>query len=86
MRPPTRRSPAPSPIELGRGAARQIRPDFAAAGGDVGGNTFWIDPGTHMMEVNGEFRSSIITTPNGLPPARKPTAGPSRLPRDARKL
>ena len=52
----------------------------------MGGNTFWIDPGTHMMEVNGEFRSSIITTPNGLPPARKPTAGPSRLPRDARKL
>src|SRR5207302_10544448 len=55
----------------------KIRPDFAAAGGDVGGyNTFWIDPGNHMMEVNGEYRSSIITTPNGLPPARKaaPTA------------
>ena len=50
----------------------KIRPDFAAAGGDVGGyNTFWIDPGNHMMEVNGEYRSSIITTPNGLPPARK---------------
>jgi hypothetical protein len=63
----------------------KIRPDFAAAGGDVGGyNTFWIDPGTHMMEVNGEFRSSIITTPNGLPPARKPTAGPAPgFPRDA---
>jgi hypothetical protein len=50
----------------------KIRPDFAAAGGDVGGyNTFWIDPGNHMMEVNGEYRSSIITTSNGLPPARK---------------
>ncbi|HEX3366530.1 hypothetical protein [Phenylobacterium sp.] len=50
----------------------KIRPDFAAAGGDVGGyNTFWIDPGNHMMEVNGEYRSSIITTPNGMPPARK---------------
>src|SRR4051794_15127581 len=49
-----------------------IRPDFAAAGGDVGGyNTFWIDPGAHMMRVNGEYRSSIITTANGLPPARK---------------
>jgi len=54
----------------------KIRPDFAAAGGDVGGyNTFWIDPGNHMMEVNGEYRSSIITTPNGQPPARKAGAG-----------
>ena len=34
-----------------------IRPDFALAGGDVGGyNTFWIDPGAHMMEVNGEYQ------------------------------
>ena len=61
-----------------------IRPDFAAAGGDVGGyNTFWIDPGNHMMEVNGEYRSSIITTPNGLPPARKASAPAGRgFPRD----
>ena len=36
-----------------------------------GYNTFWIDPGNHMMEVNGEYRSSILTTPNGMPPARK---------------
>ena len=56
----------------------KIRPDFAAAGGDVGGyNTFWIDPGAHMMEVNGEYRSSIITTANGLPPARKAGAAPA---------
>jgi hypothetical protein len=49
-----------------------IRPDFAAAGGDVGGyNTFWIDPGAHIMEVNGEFRTSILTTSNGQPPKRK---------------
>jgi hypothetical protein len=55
-----------------------IRPDFAAAGGDVGGyNTFWIDPGAHMMEVNGEYRSSILTTANGLPPARKAGAPPA---------
>ncbi|MDB5495210.1 MAG: hypothetical protein JWP86_2547, partial [Phenylobacterium sp.] len=56
-----------------------IRPDFGAAGGDVGGyNAFWLDPGTHIMEVNGEFRTSIITTANGLPPPRKdgaPTRG-----------
>ncbi|WP_293898271.1 hypothetical protein [Phenylobacterium sp.] len=49
-----------------------IRPDFAAAGGDVGGyNAFWLDPGANIMEVNGEFRTSILTTPNGQPPARK---------------
>jgi hypothetical protein len=62
----------------------KIRPDFAAAGGDVGGyNTFWIDPGNHMMEVNGEYRSSILTTPNGMPPARKASAPPGRgFPRD----
>jgi len=49
-----------------------IRPEFAAAGGDVGGyNAFWLDPGAHIMEVNGEFRTSLLTTPNGLPPQRK---------------
>ncbi len=57
----------------------KIRPDFIAAGGDVGGyNTFWIDPGNHVMEVNGEYRTSILTTPNGQFPARKkgaPTSG-----------
>ncbi|HEX3887998.1 MAG TPA: hypothetical protein VHW05_10915 [Phenylobacterium sp.] len=52
-----------------------IRPDFAAAGGDVGGyNAFWLDPGTHILEVNGQFRTSILTTPNGLPEPHK-TAG-----------
>ena len=56
-----------------------IRPDFAAAGGDVGGyNTFWIDPGAHIMEVNGEFRTSILTTPNGQPPKRKDGAPAGR--------
>jgi hypothetical protein len=50
----------------------QIRPEFAAAGGDVGGyNAFWIDPGTHIMEVNGQFRTSIVTTPDGQVPKRK---------------
>ena len=63
----------------------QIRPDFAAAGGDVGGyNAFWLDPGSHIMEVNGEFRTSLLTTPDGMPPARKdgvtanPRAGRNR--------
>ena len=56
-----------------------IRPDFGAAGGDVGGyNTFGIDPGAHIMEVNGEFRTSILTTPNGQPPKRKDGAPTGR--------
>jgi|SRR5579859_523101 len=55
-----------------------IRPEFGAAGGDVGGyNAFWLDPGTHILEVNGEFRTSIVTTPNGQPPARKAGAAPA---------
>jgi len=50
----------------------EIRPDFIAAGGDTGGyNTFWIDPGTHLVEIDGQFRTSILTTENGLPPPRK---------------
>jgi hypothetical protein len=50
----------------------EIRPDFIAAGGDTGGyNTFWIDPGTHLVEINGQYRTSILTTDNGMPPARK---------------
>jgi len=48
------------------------RPEFQAAGGDVGGyNRGWLDPGNHVMRVNGEPRTSILTTPNGMPPARK---------------
>lgn len=34
------------------------------AGGDVGGyNSFWMDPGTRALRVEGEIRSSIITYP-----------------------
>ena len=34
------------------------------AGGDVGGyNAFWMDPGTRALRVDGEARSSIITSP-----------------------
>lgn len=57
----------------------EIRPDFIAAGGDTGGyNTFWIDPGTHLVEINGQYRTSILTTPNGLPPSRRAGAPTSR--------
>ena len=48
------------------------RPEFQAAGGAVGGyNRGWLDPGNHVMRVNGEPRTSLITTPDGRPLARK---------------
>ena len=57
----------------------EVRPDFEFAGGDVGGyNIFWLDPGNHILEVNGQFRTSIVTTPDGqIPPSKAgvPAAG-----------
>jgi hypothetical protein len=53
----------------------KIRPEFAAAGGDVGGyNRGWLDPGSSVMRVHGEPRTSFLTTPNGQPPARLASA------------
>ena len=46
--------------------ARPTDPDEGAppAGADVGGyNAFWIDPGTRLMRVNGQARTSIIVDP-----------------------
>ena len=44
----------------------------AAAGGAVGTyNGFWKDPGNAVMRVNGQPRTSIITTTTGRPPAAK---------------
>jgi hypothetical protein len=52
--------------------SKNTRPEFAAAGGDVGGyNRGWLDPGAHVMRVGGEPRTSILTTANGQVPARK---------------
>lgn len=57
----------------------ETRPEFLAAGGDVGGyNYFWLDPGSHVMRVGGEPRTSILTTKNGQFPARKKDAPPFR--------
>ncbi len=59
-----------SPLDAG------LRPQFAGAGGGVGGyNRGWIDPGASVMRVHGEARNSILTTTNGRPPARKAAAG-----------
>lgn len=54
------------------------RPEFTAAGGDVGGyNRGWLDPGSQVMRVGGEPRTSLLTTPNGMMPARKTGAPPA---------
>ena len=50
----------------------ESRPEFVAAGGDVGGyNRGWLDPGSLVMRVGGEPRTSLLTTRNGQVPARK---------------
>lgn len=60
---------------------KNIKPEYLAGGGATGGyNRFWIDPGNHVMRVNGEPRSSIITTPTGTAPARKAGASPAPAP------
>jgi hypothetical protein len=68
---------ADAPINVDNGL--QSRPEFAAAGGSVGGyNRGWLDPGSAVMRVHGEARTSLLTTPDGRVPARK--AGAVRLP------
>jgi hypothetical protein len=50
----------------------ESRPEFVAAGGDVGGyNRGWLDPGNYVMRVGGEPRTSLITTKDGRVPAAK---------------
>ena len=50
----------------------ELKPSFAAAGGDVGGyNRGWLDPGQSVMRVGGEPRSSLLTTKDGQVPKRK---------------
>ena len=63
---------APPPTKGGDAPPPGTRPEFAAAGGNVGGyDRGWLDPGSHVMRVNGQPRTSLLTTPNGRPPARK---------------
>jgi len=64
-----------SGAEGGKPDPKTLRPEFAAAGGDVGGyNRGWLDPGASIMRVRGQPRTSFLTTPNGQPPARKASA------------
>jgi mono/diheme cytochrome c family protein len=41
---------------------------------NLGYNRFWTDPGTQVMRVHGEPRSSFLTTPDGRVPPKKPGA------------
>jgi len=67
-----------APAEAPKRNAANIRPEFAAAGGDVGGyDRGWLDPGHSVMRVNGEPRTSLLTTPNGQYPPRKAGAPPA---------
>lgn len=62
-------------VEAPKQDTAKLRPEFAAAGGDVGGyNRGWLDPGSSVMRVHGEPRTSFITTANGQAPSRKPGA------------
>ncbi|THD74396.1 MAG: hypothetical protein E7812_18930 [Phenylobacterium sp.] len=55
-----------------KGPDTNVRPEFAAAGGDVGGyNIGWLDPGSQVMRVNGQPRTSLITTETGQPPKKR---------------
>jgi hypothetical protein len=69
---------ADAPINVDNGL--NSRPEFAAAGGDVGGyNRGWLDPGSTVMRVHGEPRTSFLTTPDGrAPPSKASTANPGR--------
>jgi len=67
-----------APAEAKPASNANIRPEFAAAGGDVGGyNRGWLDPGSHVMRFNGEPRTSLITTADGQVPPRKAGAAPA---------
>jgi hypothetical protein len=45
------------------------------SGANCGYNNFWVDPGTKVIQFNGEYRSSmIVDPPNGKIPKMKPEA------------
>ena len=63
---------APPPTAGGDKPPPGTRPEFAAAGGAVGGYNYgWLDPGSTVMRVHGEPRTSLITTPDGRAPKFK---------------
>jgi hypothetical protein len=57
------------------------RPGFS--GTNCGYNNFWVDAGTKVVTINGEMRTSILTTPNGKIPPLTPQAQKRRTERMA---
>ena len=77
---PTKADEKPTDAKADEEKLLKLRPEFAAAGGDVGGyNAFWLDPGAHLMRVNGQYRTSLLTTPDGQIPKRKGDGGAAGL-------
>ena len=65
-----------APVNASNGL--ELKPSFLAAGGDVGGyNRGWLDPGTLVMRVGGQPRTSLFTTKDGRVPKRKTVAAVS---------
>jgi len=70
-----------APPKGGVGVTGALPITWELAGGKVGGyNTGWLDPGSTLTVVNGEFRSSIIVDP---PDGRVPPMLPSASQRTA---
>ncbi len=62
-----------APAEYRHESTVEKRPEFEAAGGAVGFyDHFWLDPGSRVMRVGGEPRTSILTTSSGqIPPVKE---------------
>jgi hypothetical protein len=55
-------------------------------GVSCGYNHFWTDPGTRVMQINGEYRTSMVVEPaNGRVPATTPAAAQRRNARAAQR-
>ena len=66
---------ADAPVNVNNGL--ELRPGFAAAGGTVGGyNRGWLDPGSQVMRVGGEPRTSIPDHARRPGPAAASPASP----------
>lgn len=64
-----------APAEFRHDSSVALRPEFAAAGGATGFyDHIWLDPGSKVMRVGGEPRTSLLTTPDGQIPALRDSA------------
>lgn len=76
--PPRSRRATSRPIRTRRRILSPKRPSSVLSSGlaaQLGGyDRGWLDPGNHVMRVNGEPRTSLITTATGSPPAKKANA------------